>query len=246
MKVISFINHKGGVGKTTLSFNYAHYLSKKYKVLFLDLDPQMNASFLFDNFDDNAYVGRIFRNELVTPSVLTENIHLLNSGTDLRLMEIKSLLNSRPTRGVLLKKYFEKIKNKYDFCIIDTAPQIDALVDSAVGNSDFCLIPLQSEILPILGLETINQLIEEINLAGNNKIKYFIQINMFAKNTKLQNKVLNDLKEQYADMVLKTYIRRSIAVVEAQENKLPIFKLNKDIVGDFTKAFLELTEKIVK
>jgi len=246
MKTICFINHKGGVGKTTLSFNYAHYLSTKSKVLFLDLDPQMAASFLFDSFDDKAYVGRIFRDEIISPAIPAKNIHLLNSGKHLRLLEIKSLLNSRPARAHLLKKYLTKVQHKYDFCIIDTAPNIDVLIDSTISNSDHCIIPIQSEILPILGLEAIKELIEEVNIAGNKDIKYSIMINMFSKNTKIQNKVLKEIREEYPNMILKNNIRRSIAVVEAQVKKLPIFKLKKDVAGDFIKVFKELNSKIVK
>lgn len=245
MKVISFINHKGGVGKTTLAFNYAHYLGQKNKVLFMDLDPQMAATFLFDNFEDKAFVGRIFREETVTPSAVTKNIDLLNSGAGLRLLEIKSFLHARPARAHLLKKYLAAAADKYDYCVIDTAPQIDMLLDSTIMNSQVCIIPVQSEILPILGLEAINKLIEEIRLAGNNAINYFVAVNMFSKVTNLQKKILAEMKAKYPKIVLENYIRRSIAVVEAQERKTPIFKSKKEVAADFLRMFRELDRKMV-
>lgn len=239
----SFVNHKGGVGKTTMAFNYAHHLSKKYKVLFLDLDPQMAASFLFDNFDEGAFVGRIFSGEDVRPANVAKNIDLLNSGTNLKLLTTKSLLANRPAKANLLKRYLDSVKDNYDYCIIDTAPQIDALMDSTISCSQVCIIPVQSEILPILGLEAINVLISEVRDSRAGKIDIFIAVNMFAKQTNLQNKVWEELKEKYPGLILDNRIRRSIAVVEAQNRKIPISHVKKEVAEDFHRLFAELDQK---
>jgi len=244
MQAVSFINHKGGVGKTTLSFNYAHHLSKKHKVLFLDLDPQMAASFLFDNFDDRAFVGRIFNGEDVKPAAVSKNIDLLNSGANLRLLETKAKFLNNPSKLRLLQRYLDSVKNIYDFCVIDTAPQIDFLMDGVITNSQACVIPVQSEILPILGLEVINTLIKEVQDSGSNNIQIFIAVNMFARATNLQNKILAELRGKYHEIILNNQIRRSISVVEAQNRKIPISHLKKDVANDFLQVFQELDRKL--
>lgn len=243
MIIKSFVNHKGGVGKTTLSYNYAHHLGKKgKKVLFLDLDPQMAASFLFESWDDKAFVGRIFKGEPVEPAKVADNISLLNAGTKLRLLEVKDRFFSRPVMyGDRLRQYLVSVAGKFDVCVIDTPPIIDGMMETIISISNYCVIPLQSEILPIVGLESINTIIDSVKSS-----KYFIVINMFAAQTKLQNQILDELRENYADIVLPTPIRRSIKVVDAQHRKIPITSIKCAVADDFTKVFRELDERLVK
>ena len=243
MKITSFINHKGGVGKTTLSYNYTHHLAKKKKVLFLDLDPQMAASFLFDNFDDEAYVGRVFEGQNVVPAEVAKNIFLINSGKNLKLVNAGDEFRNKLHQQLSFKKYLDSVKNSYDYCIIDTPPTINVLLQHVIMLSDFCVIPLQTEILPVLGLESINTLIHEITTASGAARRYFITVNMFARGTTIQNKILAELRARYPHEVLDTQIRRSIAVVEAQNNRVPISALNKPVAEDFRLMFKELENK---
>lgn len=246
MKVISFVNQKGGVGKTTLAFNLAHYLSENDKVLFIDLDPQMAASFLFDNFEEESFVGKIFDGDSPRPSPAGDNIFILNAGKNLRLLETKNLLLSRPARINYLRDYLQKVTNDFKYCIIDTQPQIDILTDATIQNSSNCLIPVQSEILPIIGLETIKTLLEEIRIASNNEVRFHVIVNMFFRITKIQQRILEEMNEAYKGIILNNYIRRSIAVVEAQEKKIPIFKMKCEVAQDFLNVFKELQSVIIE
>jgi len=243
MKIQAFVNHKGGVGKTTLSYNYAHHRGKQgKKVLFLDLDPQMAASFLFNSWDDKAFVGRIFKGDPVEAAPVAENVSLLNAGTKLRLLEIKDRFFSRPVMfGDRLRQYLASVGDKYDECVIDTPPIIDGMMETIISVSDYCIIPLQSEILPIVGLESINTIIDSVK--GS---KYFIVVNMFAPRTRLQNQILDELRENYANIVLPTPIRRSIKVVDAQHRKVPISSIKCDVAQDFAQVFKELDARLVK
>lgn len=248
MITISIINNKGGVGKTTISTNLTYHLaSKKNRCLFLDLDPQMAASFLFNNFEEDAFVGRVFSGEPVHPAKVAENIFLLNSGVNLRLLDVKVQLATRSTLIYRFKTFLDSVQNDYDYCIIDTPPVIDPLMQHIIMNSHNCIIPLTSEILSAVGLEGINMIIDEIKSAeipGKRDTKYFIAVNMFAKTTTLQNELLVELRTKYPDMVLDTPIRRSVAVSVAQAEKKPISHYKKPVAEDFAAMFQELDKKI--
>lgn len=165
MKIISFIKLKGGVGATTLSVNFACELaSKGNKVLFLDLDHQLNATSFFDSFNATENVKKLFlQEELNKIKEVRENIWLISGAVTLDELEVR--LSSHDNRNMLLYSWFyanhEDLEKQVDYVIIDTRPEFSTVVKNAICVSDVLVCPLVPSEFSDMAQENISLRLEQ-------------------------------------------------------------------------------------
>ena len=226
-KVISVANQKGGVGKTTTAVNLSALLAKKgKKVLLIDTDPQGNAT---------SGVGVDKTVSFSVYDVLVDDVEIENT---LQLTEMKNLevcpsninvagaevqLVSKENREYKLKEKIEKIKNDYDYVIIDCPPSLGLVTLNAFTASDSVLIPIQCE---YYALEGLGQLINTINLVKKRLNKELViegaLLTMYDARTNLSNQVVKEVKNYFDDKVYKTVIPRNVKLSEAPSYGMPI------------------------
>lgn len=187
MKIISLINMKGGVGKTTLSINIADCLSKRYekKVLIIDIDPQFNSTQCL--FDVEHYVNHLSEKKDTITDIFDKNtkitISTVNGAAKTNPKELKKIepvkikenlwaipgnlelyrLDIAPGEGreSRLKKYLKSNEEKYDFVIIDTPPTPSIWMTSALIASDYYLIPTKADPISLTGIDLLNNIVKE-------------------------------------------------------------------------------------
>ncbi len=236
-KIISFINQKGGVGKTTSAINTASYLAELGKfVLLVDLDPQGNAtSGLGINQDKiknslyNAMVEEkdvedtIIRTETVGLSIIPSTSDLAGANIDLVEME---------KREFKLKKVLDKLRYDYDYIIIDSPPSLGILTINGLTASDSLIIPVQAEYYALEGLGQLLKTIELVkgNLHPDLEIMGAL-ITMYDKRNRLARGVMNDINRHFPNHVFKSVIPRSVRLAEA-----PSFGQTINIFDKFNKG----------
>jgi len=262
-KVVSVINQKGGVGKTTLCYHLAHALSNlNKKVLCIDFDPQANLSYLFgrlagddENNDEIDYSlfqllinsikelkhlhQGIFFNEIV--SSVNKNIDLLPTSQDLSGFDLTVAGINFP-RQLILKKFFElnDIKKHYDYILIDAPPTLGLLVINILCACDKLVIPIKADDFSFQGVKQFHKVLESIDEMGIVKtpiISCYVP-NLVDLRRKKEEMALNKFKEEYKEKVLKS-ISSSAVFVKAQAEKKSIFDYHSK---DYTKWQNQFTE----
>lgn len=246
-KIISIVNQKGGVGKTTTAYSLAYLLAKDgYKVLAVDLDPQANLSisFLDNNLDEcKAYnflnlERKNSKNEIISVS---ERIDLIPSNIELEMAN--TILISKISRESYLKKALDEIKQNYDYIIIDTSPSLSMLTINALVASDEVIIPAKAEFFSLKGIEFLLDAINEIKEVNRNlQIAGFL-ITMYDKRRKATEYALeeiNEIAKKINSNIYLTKIRNTVKIAEVPHTnkKLDQIKQNDDYIN-FTKEFLE-------
>lgn len=258
-KIIAIVNQKGGVGKTTTSINLSASLGLLgRKVLVVDLDPQGNAT-TGVGVDKRGINGSIY--EVMTMKmpvedaiIKTKSVNLsiipayLNlAGVDMELLELERKYkdtDKKFNRVMRLKEELYKIKDRYDFIIIDCPPSLGMLTTNALAAADSVLIPVQCE---YYALEGIMQLINTIMLAQR-KVNPNLDIEgvlltMLSVNTNLGLEVISSIKEFFKERVYDTIIPRLIKLAEAPSHGKTI--LDYDPKGKGTKAYLNLAKEVI-
>lgn len=181
-KIISFINQKGGVGKTTMAFNSAFALAEKgKKVLAIDLDPQANLTLLFEAKNavnlHHLLVNSIKELKVLhAPALLSEILHyskgnavvdLIPGGQELSGFDL-TVAGINAPRQLILKKFLEinNLKERYDYIIIDCPPTLGLLVINALCASDGVIIPFKADDFSLKGLEHFYQVLSDIEDMG--------------------------------------------------------------------------------
>ena len=253
-KIISVINQKGGVGKTTTVINLAAGLSMKgKKVLVIDLDPQGNATTglgLSNNITSEASIYNVLNGKKkiseVIQSTSFENLNLITSNVDLSGLEVETADDSR--RAFKLKDELTPILNDsratYDYILIDCPPSLSLLTIMALVASDALLVPLQTEFFALEGLTQLMKTIERIKSKLNPQLDIRgILLTMFDKRNRLSGQVEIEARNYFKEKVYSTLVPRNVRLSEAPSHGMPVLLYDRVCPG--SKAYFKFTEEFL-
>ena len=248
-KIIAVTNQKGGVGKTTTAVNLAACLAYKgKKVVVVDSDPQGNASSGLginkDKIENSLYDCLIDseKTESAVMKTLTRDLWVIPSLPDLSAAEIE--LASQKNREFFLEKVLEKVKDRFDYIIIDSPPALGMLTINIMTAADSILIPIQCEYYSLEGLSQLMSSVKTIKKSLNTDLEIEgILATMYDGRTNLSNQVLDEVKKHFPDKVFATPIPRNVRLSEAPSYGQPIIKY--DITSKGAEAYFALSREII-
>lgn len=244
-QIISLMNHKGGVGKTTSAINIgAGLLELGQKVLLVDLDPQANLTLSLGIPRQPITIYESIRGESpLVPFTVRPGLDVVISTLDLSGAEME--LINEAGREFILRELFEMIRNDYDFVIIDCPPSLGLLTLNALTSSDTVFIPLQTEFLAMQGLAKIQQVINKVKLRLNKKLRIGGVIATMYDHRKVLNRdVVETIKKYFGDAVFETMIRDNVALAEAPAQRQDIFSYSPKSPG--AEDYLALCKEILE
>ena len=245
-KIISIINHKGGVGKTTTTANLGGALTQKgYRVLLVDLDGQANLTMSLGlNSDLNETIYSSMKSGKDFPVYKNkEGLEIVPSCLDLSAIETE--LMNEPVRELILKSLLENIRDRYDYILIDCPPSLSLLSLNALTASDGIIIPVQAQYLAMRGMDKLVNIINKVKSRINPSLSiYGILITMYDGRTNLNKSISEIVEETFHGKVFTTYIRNNINLAEAQANGKDIFHYDSKCNGaiDYMNLCNELTK----
>ena len=253
-QIISVINQKGGVGKTTTIINLATALAfRKKKILVIDLDPQGNATtgFGLRNDDETKTIYDVlngnsnFENTIKDTKI--DNLKLVSSNVDLSGLEIETASENR--RAFLLKDKLENFinssKNDFSYIFIDCPPSLSLLTIMSLVVANSLIVPLQAEFFALEGLTQLMKTIDRIKIALNPELKIRgVLLTMYDKRNKLSAQVDADARKFLNEKVYHTVIPRNVRLSEAPSHGIPILIYDKLCAGsisysNFAEEFLK-------
>lgn len=248
-KIIAVANQKGGVGKTTTSVNLAAALAvEEKKVLLVDADPQGNAT------SGSGVPRKQTRKTLYNLLVLDEPIASIVLPTELPLLWVlpadKNLAGAEVElvdsvrREYKLKELLGKVKNDYDYIIIDCPPSLGLLTINGLTAADSLLVPIQCEYYALEGVTELFDTLARLRRGLNPQLTIEgLLLTMYDERTNLAAAVAQDLRDFYGSQVLKTIIPRNVRLAEAPSYGKPIILY--DIRSKGAESYIKLAKEIL-
>lgn len=243
-KIISLLNHKGGVGKTTSAINIgAGLVELGQKVLLIDLDPQANLTLSLGIPRQQYTIYESIRGESeLVPYTAKEGMDVITSSLDLSGAEME--LINEAGREYILQELFAPVMEEYDYIIIDCPPSLGLLTLNALTTSDYVYIPLQTEFLALQGLTKIKQVIDKVRFRLNKKLQIGgVIATMYDARKVLNRDVVETIRKYFGDKVFDTMIRDNVTLAEAPAQRKDIFAYAKSSNG--AKDYLNLCKEIM-
>ena len=252
-KIISVINQKGGVGKTTTVVNLSTALAiLGKKILVIDLDPQGNATTGLGRSNNErekniykAIIGQTDLKNCIQKSCV-ENLDIIGSNVNLSGLEVETA--NDPNRAFLLKEILKEknqdLLDKYENIFIDCPPSLSLLTVMSLVVADELLVPLQTEFFALEGISQLVKTIERIKINLNPSLTIRgILLTMFDKRNKLSTQVDDEARKYFKEKVYKTVIPRNVRLSEAPSHGVPCIIYDKECLG--SKSYLSLANEFM-
>lgn len=242
--VISLLNHKGGVGKTTSTINIGAGLVELGKrVLLIDLDPQANLTISLGIPRQKFTIYEALRGESdLMPYNHRPNLDIITSSLDLSGAEME--LINEAGREYILRELINQVLDDYDYVLLDCPPSLGLLTLNALTSSRYVIIPLQAEFLAVQGLAKIKQVIDKVRMRLNKQLEMAgVVATMYDSRRVLNRDVVDTIHKYFGDKVFKTYIRDTVALAEAPAQRKDIFQYSPRSNG--ATDYLELSKEVV-
>ncbi len=245
--IISLLNHKGGVGKTTSAINIgAGLVGLGKKALLIDLDPQANLTLSLGLPRTRTTIYQALRGETpLVPVQVKKGLDVVIATLDLSGAEME--LINEAGREFILRELLEPVRLQYDYVLIDCPPSLGLLTLNALTSSDMVIIPLQTEFLAMQGLTKIKQVIQKVKLRLNKKLTIGgVLATMFDSRKVLNRDVIETIQKYFGDLVFETRIRDNVALAEAPAQRKDIFAYNRNSPGatDYLAVCQELENRV--
>lgn len=263
--VISFVNLKGGVGKTALSVNFAAYCgSKGLRVLLIDTDPQTNATFSCISIVQwkkhseekgtiasimgmrrhvSAEGAEVSAEKVIVPSVF-QGVDLLPSHLDLFSIDLD--LASTTARESKLKRALKDVSDRYDIIICDCPPNLTIPTQNSLAMSTHFVVPVSPDFLSALGIGILlNRIKEFCEDLQHDLVHVGIVLSRVGRPAQHRTEITEDIRNKFGTLVLDTEIKERASVSEAASLTKPIFQMgNQEAITEFRNFSEELLARV--
>ncbi len=248
--IIAITNQKGGVGKTTTAINLSAALaSKGFRTLLMDVDPQANSSMSFLEIHD---LPASMYEVMTDPEVHLEDVlrpvekvpQLQVAPSAISLAKIESTLLGELDSHFRLKDEVDRVRDDFDYIIIDTPPTLGIITVNALVAATHVLVPIQSSYFALEGTDDLLETVDKIKVRANPDLQILgAVITLYDKRTLLARDIRQEIGQVFGDKLFETLISKSVRLEESPAYKEPIFSFAPQSSGAY--EYYKLSEEIL-